>query len=159
MNSLSPMNDSLHFNIEVEFNNSGKTLNEIFMEDINGLKKEIDKIKLSIEKTNKAIEELYSDKVEGNIPIPIFNNLLKRYNDSLKIDNHQKELLEHERLKLLSKIQKLDYDSCSKIVKKFLEMKKTTRALIVELIDKVEIDENKNVKVYFKFNELSSYIR
>ena len=129
------------------------------MEDINSLKNEIDKIKLSIEKTNKAIEELYSDKVEGNIPIPIFNNLLKRYNDSLEIDNHQKELLELERLDLLSKIKKLDYYSCSKIVKKFLEMKKPSRALIVELIEKVEIDENKKVKVYFKFTELTSYIR
>lgn len=133
--------------------------NEIYMEDINSLKNEIDKIKLSIEKTNKAIEELYNDKVEGNIPIPIFNNLLKRYNDTLETDNHQKELLEQEKLELLSKIQKLDYDSCSKVIKQFLEMKKPSRALIVELIEKIEIDENKKVKVFFKFNELTSYIR
>ena len=30
MNSLTIMNDNLHFNIEVEFNNNGKNLNEIF---------------------------------------------------------------------------------------------------------------------------------
>lgn len=33
MNSLTIMNDNLHFNIEVEFNNNGKNLNEIFKEN------------------------------------------------------------------------------------------------------------------------------
>ena len=33
MNSLTIMNDNLHFNVEVEFNNNGKNLNEIFKEN------------------------------------------------------------------------------------------------------------------------------
>jgi len=144
-----------------EFDNQTLTevSNEIFMEDINVIQKEIDKINLSINKTNKAIEELYMDKVDGKIPESIFENLLKKYNDTLNSDNHQKDLLENDKLELSSKLNALDYDHCSYIVKKFLEMKKPSRALIVELIDKVEIDENKKIKVYFKFNELSSYLR
>lgn len=144
-----------------EYDNESLTeeANEIYMEEINHLQKEIDKIQFSIEKTNRAIEELYTDKIEGNIPKEIFGHLLTKYNDTLKSDNSQKDMLENEKIELSSKLNALDYDRCSQIVKEFLKMKAPSRALIVELIDKVEIDENKNVEIFFKFNELSTFIK
>ena len=44
-------------------------------------------------------------------------------------------------------------------IKKFLSSKHPTRAMIVELVDRVEIDNNKNINVFFRFQELSSYVR
>ena len=56
-------------------------------------------------------------------------------------------------------VESLDYDACAEIVKKFLSSKHPTRAMVVELIDRVEIDNDKNVNVFFRFQELSSYVR
>ena len=60
---------------------------------------------------------------------------------------------------MLSKIENSDYDACTKILNKFLSSKHPIRAMIVELIDRVEIDNDKNVNVFFRFQELSSYVR
>ena len=36
-------------------------------------------------------------------------------------------------------------------IKEFLKMKNTSRALISTLIDRIEIDEDKNIDIYYKF--------
>ena len=36
-------------------------------------------------------------------------------------------------------------------IKEFLEMKNPSRALISSLIDRIEIDEEKNIDIYYKF--------
>ena len=99
------------------------------------------------------------DKVQGKIPENIFANLLDRYNKDLNNATTQKNELEKDKIKMVSKIESLDYDACAEIVKKFLSSKHPTRAMIVELIDRIEIDNDKNVNVFFRFQELSSYVR
>lgn len=133
--------------------------NEILKEDINRIQINIDNISKEIVKLNKAIEELYMDKVEEKIPILIFNKLIEKYNSELKDNNHRKDEFEKEKLLLISKIETLDYDSCSKIVKKFIEIEKPTRAMISELINKIEISDDKKIKVYFNFEELTGFVR
>ena len=36
-------------------------------------------------------------------------------------------------------------------IKEFIEMKNPSRALISSLIDRIEIDEEKNIDIYYKF--------
>lgn len=144
-----------------EYDNKSLTeeANAILNEELSELQKQIDIFIKEIAKYNTAIEQLYMDKVQGKIPENIFENLLKKYNDNLNTAATKKDELEKDKIKMLSKVESLDYDSCAKIVKKFLSSKRPTRAMVVELIDRVEIDNDKNIKVFFRFQELSSYVR
>ena len=114
------------------------------------IKSEIFRIDRQIENTNKKIDISYNDKLEGNITLEMYkrtyNNLTIEINES---KNKKKEL---ERLLFdLENNEKIDDTYYLDKIKKFLEMKNPSRALISSLIDKIEIDEDKNIHIYYKF--------
>lgn len=43
----------------------------------------------------------------------------------------------------------------NKLVKDFVNMKEITRTMLVSLVDKIEISENKEITIYYKFNILN----
>lgn len=144
-----------------EYDNKSLTdeANMLLEEELIELQEQINVFDKEILKFNSTIEQLYMDKVEGKIPENIFLNLLNKYNDNLKSATDNKIELENSKIIISSNVKRLDYDTCAKCVNKFLFSKQPARPLIVELIDKVEIDNEKNVKVYFNFQELSSFVR
>lgn len=144
-----------------EYDNKSLTeeANIILQEEISELQNNINLISKEIAKYNNAIEQLYMDKTQNNIPLNVFENLLNTYNKKLIDATANKDNLENSKIELKSKIEKLDYDKCAEMVKKFISSKKPTRAMIVSLVDKIEIDNDKNIKLFFKFHELSSYVR
>lgn len=133
--------------------------NLILSEELNSLQKETDIFIRDINKYNTAIEELYLDKVNGKLPENIFRNLLDSYNDKLNNAIKLKSELDNKKILITSKLQTLDYDSCAFIVKKFLAQKKPSKSMIAELIDRIEIDNDKKIYVFFKFQELASFVR
>ena len=42
-----------------------------------------------------------------------------------------------------------------KTINEFLKMENPSKAVLYELIDKLELDENKNIYIYFNFPELN----
>lgn len=144
-----------------EYDNKSLTeeANAILREEQIELQKSIDAILKDISKYNSAIEQLYIDKVEQNISLDLYSNLMEKYTMELKNATKNKEDLEEKKVRLLSKIESLDYDRCAKIVDRFLKTKNITNALISEIVEKVEIDNNKQIQLYFNFSELTSYTR
>lgn len=47
------------------------------------------------------------------------------------------------------------YKQINKLVKNFVNMKEITSTMIVSLVDKIEISENKEITRYYKFNILN----
>lgn len=133
--------------------------NLILSEELNSLQRETDIFIRDINKYNTAIEELYLDKVNGKLPENIFRNLLDSYNDKLNNAIKLKSELDNKKILITSKLQILDYDSCAFVVKKFLAQKKHSKSMIAELIDRIEIDNDKKIYVFFKFQELASFVR
>ena len=43
----------------------------------------------------------------------------------------------------------------NKLVKDFVELKEITRTMLVSLIDRVEVSEDKEITIYYKFNILN----
>lgn len=43
----------------------------------------------------------------------------------------------------------------NKLVKDFVNMKEITRTMLISLVDKIEISENKEITIYYKFNILN----
>ena len=63
----------------------------------------------------------------------------------------------NERIKCLQK-QIANEDSSvdiNKIVKDFVELKEITRTMMVSLIDRIEVSEDKEITIYYKFNILN----
>ena len=70
------------------------------------------------------------------------DNLIKEKEELIKIINNQKLQIDET-----AKIEKL--------AKEFLSLEKPTKQLLNELIEKITISENKEINIYFKFNELN----
>ncbi len=135
-----------------------KEANLILDDELLKLQKDANNITKEINKYNNAIESLYLDKVENKIDISIFDNLLAKYKDELSRAKENLERLDNQKKDLVSAIDKIDYEKCEKIVKSFLQEKKLNYKLISRLVKKVEIDNDKKVKIYFNFPELSCYV-
>ena len=62
-----------------------------------------------------------------------------------------------ERIKCLQK--KIENEDSSidinKFVKDFVELKEITRTMMVSLIDRIEVSEDKEITIYYKFNILN----
>jgi site-specific DNA recombinase len=99
------------------------------------------------------IKNLYMDKVKGVVSENDYvslvadftkdrDNLIKEKEELIKIINNQKPQIDET-----AKIEKL--------AKEFLSLEKPTKQLLNELIEKITISENKEINIYFKFNELN----
>lgn len=135
-----------------------KDANRILTDELKELEERSKFLMVEESKYNNTLEQLYMDKVENKIPENIFNNLLNKYNENLKSIKSQKTQVEQETKDKLEKVKRLDYETCEIMVKKFLSSKKPKRSLIIELIDKVEIDNDKNITLYFNFDELTGFV-
>lgn len=99
------------------------------------------------------IKNLYMDKVKGVVSENDYislvadftkdrDNLIKEKEELIRIINNQKPLIDET-----AKIEKL--------AKEFIALEKPTKQLLNELIEKITISENKEINIYFKFNELN----
>ena len=61
-----------------------------------------------------------------------------------------------ERIKCLQKqIENEDSSiDINKLVKEFVELKDITKTMMVSLIDRIEVSEDKEITIYYKFNIL-----
>lgn len=99
------------------------------------------------------IKNLYMDKVKGVVSENDYislvadftkdrDNLIKEKEELITIINNQKPQIDET-----AKIEKL--------AKEFISLEKPTKQLLNELIEKITISENKEINIYFKFNELN----
>ena len=114
------------------------------------IKQEIFRLENSIESANKKIDICYNDKLDGNITLEMYkrtyNNLTVEINESKnKKKEYEKMLFDLENNQSSNDNYYLDK------IKEFLEIKNPSRALISSLIDRIEIDEEKNIDIYYKF--------
>lgn len=116
----------------------------------NSIKQEIFRLENNIESIKRKIDICYNDKLEGNITLEMYkrtyNNLTLEINElKLKKIEYEKKLFDFENNQVMNDTYYLDR------IREFLKMKNPSRALISSLIDKIEIDEDKNVDIYYKF--------
>lgn len=103
-------------------------------------------------RTNKVyIDKVYEDKLNGNIDIEMFNRLTIKYKDEILSWKKRIESIEKE----ISTLDKVDTDKERKDIlekiNEYLALEKPTRALLVNLIDKILISEDKTIEIHYKF--------
>lgn len=102
----------------------------------------------SIEVLDFQIEKLYEDKLNGLINNNDFSRMYdKKVKEREESQNKLKELNEIKFEK-----QTIDYE---KVMNEFLEKDNITAYMLNSLIEKIEVDNNKQATIYYKFSDLN----
>ena len=123
------------------------------------VKKQIEVIDIKIANINKNLDKLYNDKLNGILQDTDFVRISGKF-------VKEREKLESEKSELTDRFQSLqgqqynknknDEEQMNKIINKFLEMKEIDKSCLFRLIDKIEIDKDKNVFISFNFVPLNT---
>lgn len=115
------------------------------------LKGQISSIDIKIRSTTNNIDKLYIDKLEGIISLDQYNRLKQKLNKEIEQLDNQKQNLINELGKIDRHERKRNKDDTLKQIKEFLSFDRPSTELLVNLIDKIEIHEDKTVEVNYKF--------
>ena len=117
-------------------------------ENAQEVSKQKSKLSKSIEVLDFQIEKLYEDKLNGLINN---NDFSRMYDKKVKErEENQKKLQELNSIKYEK--HTVDYE---KIINEFLEKDNITAYMLNSLIEKIEIGENKEVTIFYKFSDLN----
>ncbi len=139
-------NEFLDENKYMQVANSSK---DKILKDRFNFQNEIKVLEKKLKDIGKIIDKLYEDKCKG-----LFED-----EDFSRIYSKQTELRKEttERIKYLEKQLEREDSSVdiNKLVKDFVELKEITRTMMVSLIDRIEVSEDKEITIYYKFNILN----
>ena len=126
---------------------------------VTSVKKQIETIDIKIANINKNLDSLYNDKLNGILTDIDFSRISAKFvNERDKITNEKSELM--DRFQSLQGQQtiknKTDEEQMNKTINEFLEMKEIDKSYLFRLIDKIEIDKDKNVFITFNFTPLNT---
>ena len=113
--------------------------------------KEISSLKVKIDSLTAHLDKVYMDKLNGILDEADFQRVYAK----VKADRAALE-------QRLSQLDRPDYspaeqaDLAQKLVERFLETASTNRELLVSLIDRVELTEDKQIIINFRFKQLES---
>lgn len=114
----------------------------------NDNKEKIRYLENKIKEYISKIDMLYEDKFRGNISEATYKRLSQETERLLN-----KSQLDLERYKNIKKesIKTKELEEYEKRIRELIDIKKPTRELLQTLIDKIEIDKNKNIEIFYKF--------
>lgn len=129
-----------------------ETLKNINNDNKQSIKKEISVLKTEINRINSNLDNIYLDKLNKVIIKEQFNRVKIKLENELKIKQDRYiELSSNINEKYNNEI---NHKKIEKFIDEFLLMEKHNRELIVSLVDRIEIFEDKNINIKTTFNNL-----
>lgn len=119
--------------------------------------RELNKIESEKEKNQKIIANLYDDRLNEIISTRQYVMMSKKYDEILENLEKKEEQLRRKLDTSDSIDRNEEIEECRTLLKQFMQFEKPTNELMFQLIDKIEVDKDKNVEVYFK-SDISKYI-
>lgn len=113
------------------------------------IKREKSIISKALEVIEIQIDKVYEDKLNGLIS----NEDFKRIYDNKITERNKKQKQLQELNNISNEKEIVDYE---KIMSDFLKKENITNYMLTALIDKIEIDNNKQVTIHYKFNPLNN---
>lgn len=138
---------------------SYKKVKDKSIDIITSAKKQIETIDIKMANINKNLDSSYNDKLNGILTDIDFTRISTKFvNERDKLTNEKSELM--DRFQSLQGQQfvktKNDEEQMNKTINDFLEMKEVDKSCLFRLIDKIEIDKDKNVFISFNFAPLNT---
>ena len=131
-----------------------KELNDEVVKNIHKETTNIDKIvkelQIEKEKITSRLKTLYNDRCDGVISADTYKELAGESEQKLKQINENIENQNIKKYKIKNKVNTLpDY---TKKIKKLLDLSKPKKELIDTLVDRIVIDKDRNITIYFKYD-------
>jgi len=133
---------------EEMFESLAKNTKNQFEKRRNSIQNEIKTLEMKVKGLNEKIDRIYEDKILGNITEIDFERIYKK-NLEMRED-FEKQI---EQLKNVDTEEK--QVDLKKIVKEFVKLKNIDRTTLVQLVDRIEISQDKEITIYYKFRELN----
>ena len=107
-------------------------------------------LETEINNINNYLDNIYLDKLNKVITEEQFNRIKIKLENELKIKRNRY-------MKLVNNINEtnnneINHKKIDKFIDKFLSMKYPNRELIINLVDRIEIFEDKNINIKLSFN-------
>ena len=117
----------------------------------NQLKVTLKSLKEELKKVEQNIEEIYQDKINKVIQVEdfkiIYEKMQKQRDQILKeIKQSENALNQNDEKKT-----KIDFEKIKQIADEFLKLKKPNKITLERLIEKIEFDKEKNIRIKFLF--------
>ena len=117
----------------------------------NLLQTKLQELKHTLQNIENTIEEIYQDKINKIIQIEdfkiIYEKKQKERNKIFKEIKEKEAQLEENN----KKSPKINFEEIKQIAKEFLKMEKPNKMILEKLIEKIEFDKEKNIKIKFTF--------
>ena len=125
---------------------------------LNELEIRLKKLVAEVEFSSKKKEDLYNDKLEGIIDLEMYKRMCNRITEETLTKQNEIAEIKNKIYNIKNNItdNNKKYDS---VIKEYLSMKKPSVQLLSSIIDKIVIDENKNVDIYYKLSHLKMVIK
>lgn len=122
-------------------------------------KSKIEKIDKSIVDINNKIDKMYMDKLSGILPEEDYIRLSQNFNQERLQLKERKQELEHKLIlakdKVETKNNTKEEKDLNELIDNFLKFENPDKMLLYRLVNKIEIDKDKNIYIYFNFSRLN----
>lgn len=117
----------------------------------NILQAKLKELQNTLKKTENAIEEIYQDKINRLIQVEDFKIIYEK-----KKKERNKILKEIKKIKIElesnnKKTQTVNFEEIKQIANEFFKMEQPNKIILEKLIEKIEFDKEKNIKIKFTF--------
>ena len=107
-----------------------------------------------------GITIMYMDKLRGILQEVDYVRVSQKFNQERLKLNEQKQELEQKLIETEDKIESKNHTKeekeLDKLIEEFLKFEKPDKMFLYRLINKIEIDKDKNIYIYFNFSKLNS---
>ena len=111
----------------------------------------LQELKQTLKNIENTIEEIYQDKINKIIQIEDFKTIYeKKQKERNKILKEIKEI-ETQLEETNKKTPKINFKEVKQIANEFLKMEKPNKMILEKLIERIEFEKEKNIKIKFTF--------
>ena len=125
-----------------------------------GYRKKIEQIDKAILDINNNLDKMYMDKLRGILQEEDYVRVSQKLSLERTKLNEQKQELEQKLIgtkdKIENKNQTKEEKELDELIENFLKLEKIDKIYLYRLINKIEIDKDKNIYIYFNFSKLNS---
>jgi len=121
------------------------------------IQKKLIQIDKELEKNQTILSNLYEDRLNDVISVRQYSLMAKKYDDILVSLEKQQADLNLKLVKMKDNHHSNEMKKCKELIEKFMKFEMPSHELMYQLIDRIEIDKDKNIEVFFKI-DIGKYI-
>ena len=117
----------------------------------NLLQTKLQELKHTLQNIENTIEEIYQDKINKIIQIEDFKIIYEKKQKERNKILEEIKVVETQLEETNNKSSKINFKEIKQIANEFLKMEKPNKMILEKLIERIEFDKEKNIKIKFKF--------